>query len=182
VTGSLQIDVETHRDLHGAVSALQGRIVRLTPRTRFEFVTSRSITGVVRDDRVRLWPIGPSGGEYGAWHHWRPVFDGRWSESSSSVHLVGQIALNRAVRVNIAIAAVVLGAWLFAGAQASVLSIVRDRTFDALLLLVGIGMPVLFAAVVAGIFWTSLQEFEADRAALRVFIEQAFDLPTDREA
>jgi hypothetical protein len=48
--------------------------------------------------------------------------------------------------------------------------------FDALLLLVGVGMPILFAAVVVGIFWTSFQQYEADRAELRAFIEHAFDL------
>jgi hypothetical protein len=137
-------------------------------------VTRRSFTGIVDEDRVRIWPIGPSGGEDGMWHQWRPVFSGHWIERGSSSHLVGDVHLNRGVFAAVAIASVIVGAWLFAGLQAVLLGVVRHTALNPMLLFAGVAMPVLFGLVAFAIFWTSYRLYLVDRIALQRFLERAF--------
>jgi hypothetical protein len=156
------------------MALLRQRLTPLTPRTRFELVTRRSFTGIVKEDRVRVWPIGPSGGEDGMWHQWRPVFNGLWTERHRTSHLVGDVSLNHGVYVVIGIVAVIIVAWLFAGLRAVLLGFARQTALNPMLLFAGVAMPVLFGLVAFAIFWTSYRLYVVDRAELRGFIEGAF--------
>ena len=68
------------------------------------------------------------------------------ASSPARVHLIGRISLNRAVYVNIAIAIVIVGGWLFPGVQAVLVGLLRDRTLDATLMFFGIAMPLFFGS------------------------------------
>ncbi len=168
------IDIDTLRATDEAIVVLRARLTPLTPRTRFELVTRRSFTGIVNEDRVRIWPMGPSGGEDGMWHQWRPVFNGFWTERHRTSHLVGKVSLNHGVYGVIGIVAIVVGAWLFAGLRAELLGLARHTALDPMLVFAGVAMPVLFGLVAFGIFWTSYRLYLADRAELQAFLEGAF--------
>jgi hypothetical protein len=153
---------------------LRARLTPLTSRTRFELVAQRSFTGIVDPDRVRIWPIGPSGGEDGMWHQWRPVFNGFWTERHRTSYLVGDVSLNHGVYVVFGIVAVIIGAWLFAGLRAVLLGFAGQAALSPTLLFAGVAMPMLFGLVAFAIFWTSYRLYVVDRAELRGFVEGAF--------
>ena len=164
------IDVDTRRSTDEAVSVLAGRLTPLTIRARMEFVTHRTSTGIVERDRVRIWPIGPSGGSDGMWHQWRPVFRGGWIERRGTTHLTGGISLNPGVIVVTALVAVIVAAWLFAGLRAVGLVLGRQTPVDPMLLLGGVAMPLLFGVVAVAIFWSSYRLYVSDRAELESFL------------
>ena len=176
--GAATIDVDTHRPTEEATVILRKRLTPLTPMVSFELVTRRSFTGIIDGDRIRIWPIGPSGGEDGMWHQWRPVFNGRWTERNRTTHLVGEVSLYRGVYVVIGIVMVIIGAWLFAGVRAVLLGIFRQTPLSPMLLLGAVAMPVLFGLVAFAIFWSSYRLYVVDRAELRTFLEGAFGAPT----
>ena len=171
------IDIPTGLPEPEAIAVLRARMTPLTFRTRLELVTKRSFTGVVEAGRVRIWPIGPSGGVdgEGAWHQWRPVFDGHWAARDGMTHLMGQIVLNRAIPLVVAAVTLILGAWLFAGLSAVALAFGRGTGPDSMLVFGGVAMPILFAFVAAGIFWLSYQLYRADRSELEAFMLGIYD-------
>jgi len=83
------LDIDSHRPIDEANLLLRERLLPLTLGVQFELVTKRAFTGIVEVDRVRIWPVGPSGGEDGMWHQWRPVFNGAWAVRNGSTHLIG---------------------------------------------------------------------------------------------
>jgi hypothetical protein len=147
---------------------------------RFELVTKRAFTGIVEGDRVRIWPIGPSGGADGVWHQWRPVFNGVLTERRGSTHLTGDVILNRGVFVVVGMVVLVLAGWLLASAQWVVGALRGTSPMSPMVVLAGVVMPVLFIAVAAGIFWVSFQSYIVDRAELREFIDGLFVAPPDK--
>jgi hypothetical protein len=171
------MDIDTRLPANEAITLLRSNLTPLTVRTRLELVTRRSFSGVVNADRIRIWPIGPSGGEDGAWHQLRPVFEGQWIDREERSHLVGRIALNRGAFVVAAAVVVILGAWLFAGVRAVFLGLSRGTWPDPMLLLAGVAMPFLFAVVAIGILGLSYQLYRSDRAELEQFLIRVYEKP-----
>jgi hypothetical protein len=109
------------------------------------------------------------------WHQWRPVFRGQWIERRGTTHLIGEISLNPGVIVIIAISAVIIAGWLFAGLWAVGLGLGRQTPLNPMLLLGGVAMPLFFGVVAAAIFWSSYRLYVSDRVELQSFLATAFD-------
>jgi hypothetical protein len=169
------VDVDTRRSSDEAIAVLVGRLTPLSTRARFEFVTDRTFTGIVDRHRVLVWPIGPSSGDVGMWHQWRPVFSGQWIDRRGTTHLIGEISLNAGVFVVMGIVSVIVAAWLFAGVRAVVLGLGRQTPLDPMLLLGGVAMPLLFGVVAVAIFWSSYRLYVSDRVELQSFLQTAFE-------
>ena len=109
------------------------------------------------------------------WHQWRPVFRGQWIERRGTIHLIGEISLNPGVIVVMAISAVIIAAWLFAGLWAVGLGLGRQTPPSPMLLLGGVAMPLFFGVVAVAIFWSSYRLYVSDRVELESFLATAFD-------